>query len=71
MQLRQSLVDGECQTFDGFGNPDVENEDNGYDDDMPDFVQPDGDMPENMYMNEDVLHFEKVSSGLIMLSICN
>ncbi|XP_021898413.1 condensin-2 complex subunit H2 isoform X1 [Carica papaya] len=58
-KLRQSLVDGECQTFDGFGNPDVENEDNGYDDDMPDFVQPDGDMPENMYMNEDVLHFEK------------
>lgn len=61
MQLRQLLNNGGNETVDAFLNPEDCNEDNGYDNGMPDFGQPDDDMPENMYMDEDVpIHNERV-----------
>lgn len=61
MQLRQSLTTGGHQTFDAFHNPEDDVEDCAYDNGNPDFGEPDCDLPENIYMDEDVpLHNEKV-----------
>ncbi|KAJ7980298.1 Condensin-2 complex subunit H2 [Quillaja saponaria] len=54
-KLRQSLINGGHETCAAFSNPENHNDDNGYDSGNPDF-----DMPENMYVDEDVpLHSEK------------
>lgn len=53
LQLRQSLVLGEHDTFDEFQSK-VADEDHGYDSENADFGPPEFDMPENAYMNEDV-----------------
>lgn len=60
LQLRQSLANKGQQAFSAFGHPDNFNEDKGYDSGDPDSEHPDIDMPESMYMDEDVLHFDKV-----------
>jgi hypothetical protein len=67
MQLRQSLTDGEHKTFNAFCNPEEDNEEYAYDNGIPDF-----DLPESMYMDEDVpLHNDKVrqTSNMIVFHI--
>ena len=61
MQLRQSLINGENQTFDAFFNSEDVNEENENHTEFPDFGQHDDDMPDNLFMDEDVpFHNEKV-----------
>ncbi|XP_044479957.1 condensin-2 complex subunit H2-like isoform X2 [Mangifera indica] len=62
-KLRQSLANKGQQAFSAFGHPDNFNEDKGYDSGDPDSEHPDIDMPESMYMDEDVLHFDKHDDG--------
>ncbi|XP_031277198.1 condensin-2 complex subunit H2 [Pistacia vera] len=62
-KLRQSLANEGQQTCNPFGHPDNFNEDKGYDSGDPDTEQPDIDMPESMYMDEDVLHCDKHDDG--------
>lgn len=63
-KLRQSLTTGGHQTFDAFHNPEDDFEDCAYDNGNPDFGEPDCDLPENIYMDEDVpLHNEKHDDG--------
>ena len=72
MQLRQSLIDGEHKTFNAFCNPEEDNEEYAYDNGIPDFGEPDFDLPESMYMDEDVpLHNDKVrqTSNMIVFHI--
>lgn len=52
-KLRQSLIDGRHETFDGFSNHMDGNEDDEYDNGIPNFEQPDPDT-ENVFMDEDV-----------------
>lgn len=54
MQLRQSLINGRYNASDSFGTAENVNEDNGYDNGIPDFEQPDHEMPERMFMDEDL-----------------
>lgn len=51
MQLRQQLINDGNQTFDAFLNPEDGNEESENDNGVPDFGQPDDDMPE--YMDAD------------------
>ncbi|EEF45573.1 conserved hypothetical protein [Ricinus communis] len=61
-KLRQSLSNGGYNNSDTFGNAENDDEGNEHDSGVPDFGQPDDDIPENMYMDED-LHHEKVGSS--------
>ncbi|KAJ9154524.1 hypothetical protein P3X46_027847 [Hevea brasiliensis] len=58
-KLRQSLSDGANNTNETFGNSENDNEGNGYEGGNPDFGQPNDEMPESMYMDEDLPHHEK------------
>ncbi|XP_062150325.1 condensin-2 complex subunit H2 isoform X3 [Alnus glutinosa] len=60
-KLRQSLIDGGHKTFNNaFRNPEDDNEEYTYDNGIPDFGEPDFDLPESTYMDEDVpLHNDK------------
>jgi hypothetical protein len=73
MQLRQSLIDGGHETFNNaFRNPEDDNEEYTYDNGIPDFGEPDFDLPESTYMDEDVpLHNDKVrqTSNMIVFRI--
>lgn len=61
LQLRQSLADEGHETFDAFANPGCY-EDKGYDSGDPDIGHPDFDMPDGIYMDEDVpFQHDKVS----------
>lgn len=72
LQLRQSLTGNEHETIDPFLNHEDGNEDNGNDTGMPNFEQPDDDMPENIYMDEDVpLHKKMVRLTLFPISVFN
>lgn len=69
MQLRQSLIDGGHETFNAFRNPGDDNEEYAYDNGIPDFGDPDFDLPESVYMDEDVpLHNEKVRQTSNMIA---
>lgn len=57
LQLRQSLVLGEHDTFDEYKSKAVD-EDNGYDSE-DDYSGPEFDMPENTFMNEDVAYMNE------------
>lgn len=62
-KLRQSLADEGHETFDAFANPGCY-EDKGYDSGDPDIGHPDFDMPDGMYMDEDVpLQHDKHDDG--------
>lgn len=54
MQLRESLINGRHETFDAFCNPMGANEDTEYDNEIPDFGHTDADMPEPLFMDENV-----------------
>ncbi|KAF2289149.1 hypothetical protein GH714_029119 [Hevea brasiliensis] len=58
-KLRQSLSDGGNSANETFGNAENDNEANGYDGGIPDFEQSDDEMPESMYMDEDLPQHEK------------
>ncbi|XP_015899894.3 condensin-2 complex subunit H2 isoform X2 [Ziziphus jujuba] len=53
-RLRQSLTDDGYETFNPFLNPEDGNEDYENETGMPNFDQHDDDMPENIYMDKDV-----------------
>ncbi|GAB4843638.1 hypothetical protein Ancab_013603 [Ancistrocladus abbreviatus] len=59
-KLRQSLTNGRHDTSDKFCHLDDDNGDNGFDDGINDFEQPDFDMPAYSYMDEEAaFHHEK------------
>ncbi|XP_024027056.1 condensin-2 complex subunit H2 [Morus notabilis] len=60
-KLRQQLISDGNQTFDAFLNPEDCNEENENDNGVPDFGQPDDDMPE--YMDEDVPFHNEQQDG--------
>lgn len=68
MQLRQSLINGRCEVPNSFGNYDDVGGDVGDDGGFPDFEEPDGEMPENNHMDEDVNLNEKVEQPLLLWS---
>ncbi|VVA37149.1 PREDICTED: condensin-2 complex subunit H2 [Prunus dulcis] len=53
-KLRESLINGRHETFDAFCNPMGANEDTEYDNEIPDFGHTDADMPEPLFMDENV-----------------
>ncbi|KAF4355639.1 hypothetical protein F8388_013056 [Cannabis sativa] len=54
-KLRQSLINGGDQPFDDFSNSVDGNDENENHSEFPDFGVPDDDMPDNVFMDEDVL----------------
>ncbi|KAF5738730.1 condensin-2 complex subunit H2 isoform X2 [Tripterygium wilfordii] len=60
-KLRLSLANGGSNPCDTFTNPENDNEDHAYDDDVPDLGEPDFDMPE--YMDEDVPLYHDRNDG--------
>lgn len=64
LQLRQSLVNGENETPGTFSNPEDYNDSNAYDSDNPDL-----EVPENVYMDEDIPPSKEVWRLVIILSL--
>ena len=64
MQLRNSLIHGDSQTFSAYSNVEDNKEDGGYDSGVNDFGD---EMPHDMYMDDDLpLHQEQVRLPVLM-----